>query len=135
MRRAALAVLAALVATPALAAAPKVGDTLSCVDGRAVAVIGRIDQLRGKTVASISLFDQVPGSPLAVVNHLPVEMSVLHASCPGRLAKRPRADDFEGGYALWREAFDAGKGGFFTIPVDHILDTLLSSLPREGGDQ
>ena len=136
MSPALLALLAGLAATPAGPPPPVAGDTLSCgPDGRVVVVIGSFDQLDGTAVAGISLFDQIPGSPLAVVDHLPVEMSALLASCPGRLARRPRSDGFEGGYAVWREAYDAGEGGYFTIPVDQILDILLKSLPREGGDQ
>ena len=36
--------------------------------------------------------------------------------------------DYSEGYRLWREAYDAGKGGVFTIPVAEGFEAVTSVL-------
>lgn len=126
----------ALLALPAAAtAAPVVGDTLACISAdpsRHVSVVlGRIDVVEGHSIASVSLHASRPdGQPLRAA-HLPIELGALEAACPTPAADpRPLDADFEGGYAIWRKAFDADQGGYFTISIDAVVTILLQQIPH-----
>ena len=133
MRLLAALTLAGMTATSsAFAADLAVGQTFAChPDGQIIAVVGRLDPAGDKVIASVSLFDQAPGSRAADVGHIPIDAGALKAACPSPAPKRALSENFEGGYALWREAFDAGKAGAFDIPVDQIIEVILSQMPRE----
>jgi hypothetical protein len=38
--------------------------------------------------------------------------------------------DYEAGYKIWREAFDTGKGGVFTLDVAGVVDAMEKSMQR-----
>jgi hypothetical protein len=54
--------------------------------------------------------------------HAPVDKAALDASVTGLVRDRKQIPDISGGYATWREAFDAGEAGVFNIPVAKIVD-------------
>jgi hypothetical protein len=130
MIRSCLIIAAGLVAGPAMASDLAVGQTLGCAPAGVVAVVGRLDPggKDGAMIASVSLFDQRAGAALGVLGHIPVDTQILKASCAKTLTPRALAPDFEGGYANWRQAFESGKGGYFTIPVSEILDVVKKTL-------
>ncbi len=127
----ALALLAAVAAPVADLA---VGQTLACAPKGVVAVVGRLDPdgRNGASIASVSIFDQRPGAGMGVLSHIPVDAQVLKASCPRTTAAHLPAPGFESGYADWRKAFEAGQGGYFTIPVSEILD-VVKKMTAEAG--
>ena len=127
----------ALAASPAMAADLVVGQTLACAPEGVVAVVGRMDSggKDGAKIASVSLFDNRAGAKAGVLGHIPVDAYVLAKSCPKTLSPKPLAPDFEGGYAQWREAFESGKGGYFTIPVSEILDVVKKMMSEAGAPQ
>jgi hypothetical protein len=133
-----LAITGLAVAGP-VAAEPqslRVGDTLACISAdpsrHIRVVVGRVDTLAVGVVISISLYAAGrDGSPMEAA-HLPVELGALQKACPGPAAEpKPVNPDFEGGYATWRSAFDAHRGGFFTIGVDEIIDIILQNMPHD----
>ena len=132
-----LIVVGALVGGPAMATSLAVGQTLACAPDGVTAVIGRMDSggKDGATIASISLFDNRAGAKAGVMGHIPLDAQVLAKSCPKTLLPKALASDFEGGYAQWRQAFEGGKGGYFTIPVSEILDIVKKMMSEAGAPQ
>ncbi len=131
----ATALAALLTATPAAAADLAVGQTFECDTARrVVAVVGRLDPdgKDGAMIVSVSLFDLTPGATIPEVSHIPIEAGVFRASCPKVLPARAISPRFEEGYAGWREAFEAGRGGYFTIPVGKIFGGLVRTMPQSG---
>ncbi|MBC7669728.1 MAG: hypothetical protein H7236_15065 [Gemmatimonadaceae bacterium] len=130
-------VAAAFAVSSATAAELAVGQTLACAPEGIVAVVGRLDPdgKGGAAIASVSLFDQRPGAKIDVLGHIPVDAKVLAASCPKTQASQALAPDFEGGYASWRQAFESGKGGYFTISISEILDVVKKTMSEAGASQ
>ena len=137
MIRSGLIIATAFVAGPAMAADLAVGQTLGCAPDGVIAVVGRLDAdgKGGAAIASISLFDQRPGAKIAVLGHIPVDAQILAASCAKTQAAHALAPDFEGGYATWRQAFESGKGGYFTISISGILDVVTKTTSEAGASQ
>ncbi len=52
-----------------------------------------------------------------IIGHLPIEEKSLHSSLTSLVDKTNELPDFQEGYDMWKEAFDSGEGGFFTISV------------------
>ncbi len=113
-----------------------VGQLYACnsayVDRRLEATVGRIDKLpSGETVVSIYMTDGGPNATIPVVQHSPFSEAQFRASCPHlEAASVPVPSGFEEGYAMWRQAFDSGNGGYFTISVDQALDVTKSTLAQ-----
>lgn len=135
--RSGLIIAVAFVAGPAMGADLAVGQTLACTPKGVVAVVGRLDGggKDGATIASISVFDQRPGAKLGVLGHVPVDAKILAASCPKTQAAHALDPHFEEGYATWRQAFEGGQGGYFTISVSEILDVAKKTMSEAGASQ
>ena len=56
------------------------------------------------------------------VPHSPVSKETLDKSVTRLLGTKPENPDYLGGYKTWKEAFDAGKAGVFTIELREIVD-------------
>lgn len=111
-----------------------VGERLSCASARTGreldVVVGRIDAVGpGVTVVSVSVHDRAPGAVLPAAAHAPYSETALAASCRTPVGVRVAPDpEFAAGYAIWRKAFEAGSGGYFTIGVDASLDVMAATL-------
>ena len=53
--------------------------------------------------------------------HVPVAKQTLDASLVKMAEKRSRLPDISVGYQAWKQAFDSGQGGVFTIPLSEIV--------------
>jgi hypothetical protein len=71
--------------------------------------------------------------PTQNIGFMPIAEAALDASVTQLVAEDaafiPSAD-FEEGYAGWKEAFDAGKAGFWTAPVAKIVQTIDDGMRR-----
>ncbi|MBA4191112.1 MAG: hypothetical protein C0467_24270 [Planctomycetaceae bacterium] len=72
-----------------------------------------------------------PERPTRTIGFMPIAEASLDASVT-RLVEEdvtfvPSAD-FEGGYGGWKEAFDAGKAGFWTTPVANVVQAVEDGL-------
>lgn len=56
--------------------------------------------------------------------HAPVSKEVLDKSITKLIETRKKLPDYEEAYAEWKTAFDAGKGGVFSISIADILSTI-----------
>ena len=62
--------------------------------------------------------------------HAPVDKSTLDASVTELVRDKKQIPDISGGYATWREAFDAGEAGVFNIPVAKIIDYIEQAISK-----
>ncbi len=75
-------------------------------------------------VVHIALSGVTYGNGQTSIQHLPFAQSAVERSVTTlELASAP-LPSFEEGYSLWREAFDAGKAGVFTITVAEAYDVV-----------
>jgi hypothetical protein len=72
-----------------------------------------------------SLAFKGPRGKVAVFPHLPFSGKALR-NCVVALESSGNEvpTDYMDGYKIWREAFDAGKGGVFTVDVASVLDAM-----------
>ena len=87
-------------------------------------------------VIHVSVFDlkiKSPSAPKGFTNqagHLPIAGANVRASLKAKVQKKIPDVDWKDGYRLWREAYDAGKGGVFTKPVSECVGFLEEALTR-----
>ena len=74
-----------------------------------------------------------PDRPMQTIGFMPIAEAELDASVTRLVADGagfvPSAD-FEEGYAGWREGFDAGKAGFWTVPVAEVVQAVADGMRR-----
>jgi hypothetical protein len=64
-----------------------------------------------------------PKGTITEIPHLPYSGSSLRKCLVALESSGNRVpSDYEAGYKIWREAFDSGKGGIFTLDVAGVLD-------------
>jgi TonB family protein len=74
------------------------------------------------------------------LNHMPFSQEALDKSGPKLLEEKTDLPDFAKGYQMWRDAFDAGRGGIYSITVAEAVNAVEAGLsPRKtvtviGGD-
>jgi hypothetical protein len=94
-------------------------------------VVGEIDQLESSgfsTVVSISVTGVRLSDPdtgeirQEAVYHCPIMAETLAGCVIARDGVGETADGFEEGYARWRQSLEDGEGGFFSIPVNEIVE-------------
>jgi len=72
--------------------------------------------------------DSANGKLMTEIGHMPFDKKAIEQSlteCEGIVDQLP---DFMGGYNEWKEAFDSGKGGVFTIEVRKAVAFIDESL-------
>jgi hypothetical protein len=63
--------------------------------------------------------------------HFPVLKVSLEESVVALVVSQyPPLDTYRRGYETWREAFDAGRAGAFTIPIYEIVQTVEESIAK-----
>jgi len=71
-----------------------------------------------------------PARPPRHIGHLPMSEDALRRSVTRKLRDDAPLPGFEDGYAIWREAYDGGEGGAFSIPVAEVVATIAATVPR-----
>lgn len=90
--------------------------------------LGPIVHVHVKDVAIAS-----PSAPDGVnrfVGHMPIGEPSLRASVVALESSNTPLPDYEEGYAMWKEAFDAGQAGIFTISLAETVDFLEQAANR-----
>lgn len=62
------------------------------------------------------------------VSHMPFSEEALNKSGLKLLKEKSEVPDFEKGYRMWREAFDAGRGGVYSITVAEAVNVMETAL-------
>ena len=64
------------------------------------------------------------------IQHLPYSGDSLRASLRGIVETSVPSDEYKEGYAIWKEAFDKGEAGVFTIPVSDAIDFMEGAMNK-----
>ena len=78
------------------------------------------------TVVHIAISNVSFGNGQTAIPHLPFAESAIEQSVTTLERESGPVPDSAEGYRLWREAFDAGKGGVFSITVADAFDAVTS---------
>ena len=78
------------------------------------------------TIVHIALSGVSYGDGQTDIQHLPFAESAVERSVTTLERESGPVPDFAEGYRQWRQAFDAGKGGVFTISVAEAFDAVTS---------
>ena len=78
------------------------------------------------TIVHIAISGVSYGNGHTQIQHLPFAESSIEQSVTTLERKSGTVPDFAEGYQLWRQAFDAGKGGIFNITVAEAFEAVAS---------
>lgn len=103
--------------------------------GSSRVIIGKIDHFEGQQEAVVSiLVTDVPipttYSTHQTIRHTPIEEEALRKSVVALEGKTQVPHDFTAGYQQWREVFDRGEAGYFTIPVHEIVQAIGQAMSQ-----
>jgi len=74
---------------------------------------------------------RVKGGVTADLPHFPVSEETLKKSVTKLIGKRAPNPDYEPGYQTWKEAFDVGQAGIFTISVAEIVTVVEVAVNKQ----
>jgi hypothetical protein len=80
------------------------------------------------TIVHVALSGVSYGDGHTSIPHLPFAESAIEQSVTALERESGPVPDFAEGYRMWREAFDAGKGGIFSISVADAFETVTGAL-------
>lgn len=72
-----------------------------------------------------------PHSPDGIsdtANHLPFAEEAINKSAVKLLKEKADLPDYEEGYGMWREAFDDGRAGIYTITIAEAVNVMEATL-------
>lgn len=104
-------------------------------------LIGRVDRPGGAgapivsiAVTEVPLPDRDTGEIAPrMIDHAPITGEALARCLREQVGTAPVPPDFEDGYGLWRQAFDRGEAGAFTVSVAELAILFRTMLaPRRG---
>jgi hypothetical protein len=96
--------------------------------------IGTIVHIRVEGVAQKN--PRAPGGFSRVIHHMPFAEEAIRKSVTGLVARGvPVPASFDEGYAIWKEAFEKGKAGVFTITVAESITFCEGALNKPRGKQ
>ena len=100
--------------------------------------IMKVDELEtGQKVYHLKLEGLAIRSPLleggvqTSMPHCPVGIETLEASATELVSQQGDVEVDWGAYQYWREAYEAGEGGWFTVPLDQVV-AFLESMVQPG---
>lgn len=70
------------------------------------------------------------GDFIEAAGHLPFAEEAINKSAVKLLKEEDVFPDYEEGYGLWREAFEAGRAGVYTITVAEAVDAMEKTLSQ-----
>jgi hypothetical protein len=73
---------------------------------------------------------RAPGGFTDKIQHLPFSESAIANNVTKLIRETKTLPSFEDGYREWRQAFDAGKGGFFTGTVAEVIQFVETAMNR-----
>lgn len=82
------------------------------------------------TIVHIAISGVSYGNDQTQIQHLPFDEAAVARSVTTLERESGPVPDFADGYQQWRQAYDAGKGGIFTITVAEAFDA-VTSIARE----
>lgn len=104
------------------------------VENSSILTIVKIDEIKDVKIIHISLEGvkiKNPQSPKGFgdkVSHMPISEDALGKSVTKIIGTTVTLPDFQEGYTMWKEPFDQGKGGYFTIPVSECVEYMEKAI-------
>jgi hypothetical protein len=65
------------------------------------------------------------------VQHMPFSEQAIDKSVLTLVRENQPLPDFRDGYAEWRQAFDAGRGGIFTVSVGEGFEAIRTAITKQ----
>ncbi len=113
---------------PATKREPKRAAALRAGEESSFIVIQKIESLpKEGEVVHISVFNVKIKTPSAEkgmvdkIGHLPIAGAILRSSLKERVTKTIPETEWKQGYKIWREAYDSGKAGIFTLSISDCV--------------
>jgi hypothetical protein len=78
---------------------------------------------------------QLKGGPMTFTDqlpHLPVSLQTLQISCTKLVGQSDANPMYLPGYRMWRQAYEAGRAGIYTVSISEILDLTEKMLQKQG---
>jgi hypothetical protein len=98
------------------------GEEDSCVAIRKIDLEPEDGEVFHISILGIKLRNhRVPGGMQPAMNHAAVSRSTLDASLLANEGAADSDESWQDGYAVWRQAYDAGDAGVFDLTVPEIL--------------
>lgn len=72
----------------------------------------------------------IEGGSQDALPHVPVDKKTLELSLTRMVGTSKHLPDISEGYAIWKEAFDSGSGGVFSISVSQIIDFIEQAMSQ-----
>jgi len=115
-----------------------VGQTWSyktrIVEPNSVLTVVKIDNLNDNEIIHISLEGvKVKNSQAAsgfgeTISHLPISEEALKNSVTKLLKSNVTLPEYQEGYEIWKEAYEKGEGGYFSIPVSECVEYMEQTI-------
>jgi len=93
-----------------------------------------IDELEEDAIIHIRI-DVIKVGSGDSIDHLPFSAAVLESSLAAFIKHLDKIPDFLEGYQVWKQAFDAGKAGFWKLPVSEAIDAIDSMIGGSSGQK
>jgi len=106
------------------------------VEPNSFLTIVKIENVKDKTIIHISLENvkiknsHAPSGYGESVSHMPIAKQSLKESVTKLLKSNAKLPAYEEGYNLWREAFEKGEGGYFTISVSKCIEFMEQTINK-----
>lgn len=71
---------------------------------------------------------RMPDGLIKTLGHLPISEQAMDWSVAELVETLPEPPDCSDGYTTWREAFDLGQAGVFTVPLGQLVGHLEESM-------
>lgn len=109
--------------------AARPGDEDSCILVNLVEDDPGLGQIFHIGVLNVQIANPLaPDGVTTELPHFPVSGQTLQESLTRLIGIREPDPAYEEGYRIWREAFDEGKAGIFTVPVAQIVEIVEQSI-------
>lgn len=100
-------------------------------DAEPLVSIGRIEEFGVLgTIVHVSIYDVPVVNPVSgelqpiLIGHMPFMADAIEASLTQLVGTRPPSEEFDGGYATWKEA----SGGVFSLTIDEAVTSMVSMI-------
>ena len=91
----------------------------------------KIDELDNDAIIHIRIDNIVIGNEQEYLPHLPFSAEAIMESVSGFIKHIDEIPEFEEGYLYWKEQFDAGKAGYWSVPVKEAIDAISQLLSEK----
>ena len=97
-------------------------------------IIVQIDTIKEENIIHISIDglkiknESTPGEFGEDISHMPISQEALKNSITKLIGMVDILPDYKEGYSIWREAYDSGNGGVFSITVAECVEFIEQTI-------